>query len=99
MSSFYSLLKVIRQSIIQIGFQYNIKYIKGKRMKLKEYLETKELTQEKFIQEMEDQTGHKLSQGGLSKYVLEYRIPRKAEMVAIHEYTKGEVEPNDFYLE
>ncbi len=67
-------------------------------MKLKEYLETKELTQEKFIQEMEDETGHKLSQGGLSKYVLEYRIPRKAEMVAIHEYTKGEVEPNDFYL-
>jgi ribosome biogenesis GTPase A len=87
-----------KTSIIRIGFQYNIKYIKGKGMKLKEYLNTNNLTQDKFINEMEKETGHRLSQGGLSKYILESRIPRKAEMVAIHEYTKGKVEPNDFYL-
>jgi len=68
-------------------------------MKLKEYLKTNNLTQDKFINEMEKETGHRLSQGGLSKYILESRIPRKAEMVAIHEYTKGKVEPNDFYLD
>lgn len=67
-------------------------------MKLKQYLDTNELTQEKFIKEMEQETGHKLSQGGLSKYILESRIPRKKEMVAIHKYTKGAVQPNDFYL-
>ena len=67
-------------------------------MKLKEYLDTNELTQYKFIKEMEKETGHKLSQGGLSKYILESRIPRKTEMVAIHKYTKGAVQPNDFYL-
>ncbi len=67
-------------------------------MKLKQYLDTNELTQDKFIKEMEKETGHKLSQGGLSKYILESRIPRKTEMVAIHKFTKGKVEPNDFYL-
>ena len=67
-------------------------------MKLKQYLDTNELTQDRFIKEMEKETGHRLSQGGLSKYILESRIPRKTEMVAIHKYTKGEVEPNDFYL-
>ncbi len=67
-------------------------------MKLKQYLDTNELTQDKFIKEMEKETGHRLSQGGLSKYILESRIPRKTEMVAIHKYTKGAVQPNDFYL-
>lgn len=67
-------------------------------MKLKQYLDTNELTQDRFIKEMEKETGHKLSQGGLSKYILESRIPRKTEMVAIHKYTKGAVQPNDFYL-
>mgnify|MGYP003649701105 FL=1 len=65
-------------------------------MKLKQYLDTNELTQDRFIKEMEKETGHKLSQGGLSKYILESRIPRKTEMVAIHKYTKGAVQPNDF---
>ncbi len=67
-------------------------------MKLKQYLDTNELTQDRFIKEMEKETGHRLSQGGLSKYILESRIPRKTEMVAIHKYTKGAVQPNDFYL-
>ena len=67
-------------------------------MKLKEYLSEHELTQDKFIREMEKETGHRLSQGGLSKYILESRIPRKAEMIAIHKFTKGAVQPNDFYL-
>ncbi len=67
-------------------------------MKLKQYLDTNELTQDQFIKAMEKETGHKLSQGGLSKYILESRIPRKTEMIAIHKYTKGAVQPNDFYL-
>tara|TARA_R110001592_G_scaffold236443_1_gene494757 strand:+ start:800 stop:1003 length:204 start_codon:yes stop_codon:yes gene_type:complete len=67
-------------------------------MKLKEYLKNNNLTQLDFIKEMEKETGHRLSQGGLSKYVQNNRTPRKAEMIAIHVYTKGEVEPNDFYL-
>ena len=67
-------------------------------MKLKQYLQTNQLTQDQFIKSMEKETGHKLSQGGLSKYILESRIPRKAEMVAIHKFTKGAVQPNDFYL-
>ena len=67
-------------------------------MKLKEYLSENKLTQGKFIKKMEKETGHRLSQGGLSKYVLESRIPRKAEMIAIHKFTKGAVQPNDFYL-
>ena len=67
-------------------------------MKLKQYLDTNKLTQDRFIKEMEKETGHRLSQGGLSKYILESRIPRKTEMVAIHKYTKGAVQPNDFYL-
>ena len=67
-------------------------------MKLREYLNTKKLTQDKFIKEMEKDTGHRLSQGGLCKYILESRIPRKEEMIAIHKFTKGAVQPNDFYL-
>lgn len=67
-------------------------------MKLKQYLNENNLTQGAFIDAMQEETGHKLSQGGLSKYILESRIPRKAEMIAIHKFTKGAVQPNDFYL-
>lgn len=67
-------------------------------MKLKEYLTEKKLTQHKFIEELEKETGHKLSQGGLSKYVIGQRTPRKDEMVLIYKFTDGAVQPNDFYL-
>jgi len=71
-------------------------------MKLKEYLKANNLTQHKFIEELEKETGHRLSQGGLSKYICSVRTPRKDEMVAIYDFTnnhgEGKVEPNDFYL-
>jgi hypothetical protein len=67
-------------------------------MKLKEYLTENKLTQHKFIEELERETGHKLSQGGLSKYVIGQRTPRKDEMVLIYKFTDGAVQPNDFYL-
>ena len=67
-------------------------------MKLKEYLKENNYTQSKFINELYKQTGHKLSQGGLSKYMIGQRTPRKEEMLKIYEFTKGAVQPNDFYL-
>ena len=67
-------------------------------MKLGEYLKQNQIQQEKFIQTLEEVSGRKISQGGLSKYVLGHRIPRKPEMLAIHEATEGAVAPNDFYL-
>jgi|TARA_R110000744_G_scaffold332813_1_gene438210 hypothetical protein len=67
-------------------------------MKLAEYLTDNSLTQKQFIKNCEDKTGHKFSQGGLSKYILEIRTPRKKEMLVINEITKGKVQPNDFYL-
>ena len=67
-------------------------------MKLKEYLKENNYTQGKFIKELHKQTGHKLSQGGLSKYMIGQRTPRKEEMLKIYEFTKGAVQPNDFYL-
>ena len=71
---------------------------KGWSMKLKEYLKENNYTQGKFINELYKQTGHKLSQGGLSKYMIGQRTPRKEEMLKIYEFTKGAVQPNDFYL-
>jgi len=65
--------------------------------KLKEYLKVNNYTQDKFIKELQKQTGHKLSQGGLSKYIIGQRTPRKEEMLIIYEFTNGEVQPNDFY--
>lgn len=73
-------------------------------MKLKKYLETKKLTQEKFIEELHQKTGHRLTQGGLSKYInfdengKSLRYPRPAEIKVIYEFTEGAVTPNDFYL-
>ena len=73
-------------------------------MKLKQYLKANNLTQHKFIEELEKR-----------KLDIDYRkvdclstsalleTPRKDEMVAIYDFTnnhgEGRVEPNDFYLE
>tara|TARA_Y100001938_G_scaffold126719_1_gene178912 strand:- start:341 stop:544 length:204 start_codon:yes stop_codon:yes gene_type:complete len=67
-------------------------------MKLDAFLKDQKLTQHNFIQMMFDETGTKLSQGGLSKYIKGQRIPRRNEMIAIYQITKGSVSPNDFYL-
>ena len=81
-----------------MGFNTICNNTKGEGMKLKEYLSENKLTQHKFIKELEKETGHKLSQGGLSKYMIGQRTPRKEEMLVIYKFTKGAVEPNDFYL-
>ena len=67
-------------------------------MTLREYLKTNGIQQEKFIEQVHAATGRRISQGGLSKYVMGWRIPRKEEMLAIHKATDGAVQPNDFYL-
>lgn len=67
-------------------------------MKLKEYLRENRLTQEQFIDQIQKESGHQLSQGALSKYVVGQRIPRKEEMLALYKSTEGQVAPNDFYL-
>jgi len=67
-------------------------------MKLKDFLQENNYTHNKFTEAVQEETGHKFSQGGLAKYIIGVRIPRKKEMVVIHSFTKGEVSPNDFYL-
>jgi hypothetical protein len=52
-----------------------------------------------FIQQVNTATGEHIPQGTLAKYVLGERIPKKRQMLLIHEATEGEVSPNDFYLE
>ena len=71
-------------------------------MKLKEYLKKNDLTQDLFIKEMEKETGHKISQGALSKYLIGSRTPKSQYIKSIRDFTEsygeGKVEPNDFYL-
>ena len=68
-------------------------------MNLKSYLAEHNYTQQRFITEVRDYTGHKFPQGTLAKYVLGQRIPRKKEMIIIYEFTKGVVDPNSFYFD
>jgi len=68
-------------------------------MTLQDYLKENKLTQMAFIKEVLNATGEHIPQGTLAKYVLGERIPKKRQMLLIHEATEGEVAPNDFYLE
>lgn len=51
-----------------------------------------------FIDAVKEKTGHQFSQGGLAKYIIGARIPRKKEMTVLYDFTEGKVAPNDFYL-
>jgi hypothetical protein len=66
-------------------------------MQLREYLQSENLTQMKFIDICEMATGKYIPQGTLAKWILGVRIPRKNEMEMIYKITDGNVEPNDFY--
>lgn len=88
---------LIRNGII-ITFWNNNKHNLGKIMKLKEYLTENKFTHISFINAVEQKTGHSFSQGGLAKYVIGARIPRKREMQVLYDFTDGKVAPNDFYL-
>ena len=66
-------------------------------MKLKKYLKDNSITQEELIKLIEANDGFNISQGGISKYVIESRIPRKVEMHAIYKATQFNVSANDFY--
>ena len=66
-------------------------------MKLKKYLKENNITQEELIKIIEIDSGFTISQGAISKYVIEARIPRKAEMHAIYKATQFHVSANDFY--
>ena len=67
-------------------------------MTLKEFIKENNLTQYQFIEIVKEKTGHTFSQGGLAKYIIGQRIPRKKEMNVIFNFTHGVVSPNDFYL-
>lgn len=66
--------------------------------KLIDFMLDNKLTQDQFLKLIKEKTGVTLSQGGLSKYINDQRIPRKHEMKAIFDATDGEVTPNSFYL-
>ncbi len=66
-------------------------------MKLKNYLHKENLTQHEFIKIIEDNSGKKIPQGTLAKWITGMRIPRKDEVKLIYEVTDKLVEPNDFY--
>ena len=66
-------------------------------MKLKNYLLKENLTQHEFIKIIEDNSGKKIPQGTLAKWITGMRIPRKDEVKLIYEVTDKLVEPNDFY--
>ena len=66
-------------------------------MKLKNYLHKENLTQHEFIKIIEDNSGKKIPQGTLAKWITGMRIPRKDEVKLIYEVTNKLVEPNDFY--
>ena len=68
-------------------------------MTLQDYLKQNRLTQMAFIKEVKTATGEHIPQGTVAKYVLGERIPKKRQMLLIHEATEGVVSPNDFYLE
>lgn len=67
-------------------------------MQLKEYLNKTNQTQMSFIKEIEKQKDVKIPQSTLAKWITGVRIPRKKEMIVLKEVTKGEVQPNDFYI-
>ena len=66
-------------------------------MKLKNYLHKENLTQHEFIKIIENNSGKKIPQGTLAKWITGLRIPRKDEVKLIYEVTDKLVEPNDFY--
>ena len=66
-------------------------------MKLKNYLHKENLTQHEVIKIIEDNSGKKIPQGTLAKWITGMRIPRKDEVKLIYEVTDKLVEPNDFY--
>ena len=66
-------------------------------MKLKNYLHKENLTQHEFIKIIEDNSGKKIPQGTLAKWITGMRIPRKDEVKLIYEVTDKLVDPNDFY--
>ena len=67
-------------------------------MKLSTYLNVNNLTQHDFIEVCKERTGRTLTQGSISKWVLEKRRPRAEECKVIFDSTNGKVSPNDFYL-
>ena len=66
-------------------------------MKLRQYLKENDLSQREFVKVVLQKADKLIPQTTLSKYILETRIPTKANMKAITIATDQEVQPNDFY--
>lgn len=62
-------------------------------MQFSDYLKEKNITQEQASKELE------VAQGQISLWVNGERIPRPENMKKITEWSKGSVQPNDFYFE
>ena len=60
-------------------------------MQFSDYLKEKNITQEQASKELE------VAQGQISLWVNGERLPRPENMKKIVEWSKGEVQPNDFY--
>jgi|TARA_R110000803_G_C11832863_1_gene303527 hypothetical protein len=67
-------------------------------MKLSAWLKENKMTQKQFLELAHKSHSGNFSYHALVKWSSGQRIPRFDDMKVIHEATKGNVTPNDFYL-
>lgn len=66
-------------------------------MKLKDWLKENKFTQNDLV-DIFANNDLSITQGCVTKWVNDKRIPRKKEMLLLKNISKGKVMPNDFYI-
>jgi len=66
-------------------------------MLINDWLSENKVSQMEFCNRYYEESGNTLTQGAISKWANNERIPRKEEMKVIYAVTNGVVQPNDFY--
>ncbi len=66
-------------------------------MYIDDWLSKHKVSQVEFCNRYFEVSGNTLTQGAISKWANNERIPRREEMQVIFTLTKGKVQPNDFY--
>ena len=66
-------------------------------MLINDWLSANKVSQVGFCDLYYKESGSTLTQGAISKWANNERIPRKEEMKVIYAITNGVVQPNDFY--
>tara|TARA_R110002020_G_scaffold253923_6_gene467572 strand:+ start:7455 stop:7661 length:207 start_codon:yes stop_codon:yes gene_type:complete len=66
-------------------------------MLINDWLSENKVSQVEFCNRYYKESGNTLTQGAISKWANNERIPRKEEMKIIFAITNGVVQPNDFY--